>query len=250
MNEFQKPGPVLTAIGLVTGVGVTGIGIGLVVRNYEEPFAAVWSSLFALVGLICLIAYVALIREKRAKPAPRPPRAIVFENEQARYLPRSATPVAIAGSMVYVLLGGWFLVMGVVGAVEENWLWPVLAAFPAVYFLGFPVFQAVGRFRSGGVWLTETRIVDEHLGLRREIEFADVKTAYDVLDAVQVEPEDPSAIRYKRLTPRLWSVRLVPGQMLIQAKGLEGGPEGFAAEVRERAVAAQGEQKRRRWWGG
>lgn len=249
MREFPTPGPVLTVVGLVTGVGVTGIGIGLVVRNYEEPFAAVWSSLFVLVGLICLISYVALIRGKRVKPAPRAARDVLVENEQARYLPRSANPTAVAGSIVYVLLGGWFLVMGVVGAVEENWPWPVLAAFPAVYLLGFPVFQALGRFRSGGVWLTETRIVDEHLGLRREIEFTNVKTAYDLLGAVQVEPEDPSGIRYKRLTPRLWCVRMVPGEMLIQASGLAGGPEGFAAEVRERAVAAQSEPKKRRWWG-
>lgn len=248
LREFQTPGPVLTAVGLITGVGVTGIGIGLVARNYEEPFAAVWSSLFVLVGLICLISYVGLLLGKRVQPAPRPPLDITFENEPARYLPRSANPPAVAGSIVYVLLGGWFLVMGVVGAVEENWLWLVLAAFPAVYFLGFPVFQAVGRFRRGGVWLTETRIVDEHLGLRREIEFTNVKTAYDLLDAVRVELEDPSSIRYKRLTPRLWCARLVPGEMLIQANGLAGGPEGFAAEVRERAVAAQSEPKRR-WWG-
>lgn len=248
MREFQTPGPVLTVVGLVTGVGVAGIGIGLVARNYDEPFAAVWSSLFVLVGLICLISYVGLILGKRSQLAPRPSRDVIFENEQARYLPRSANPAAVAGTIVYVLLGGWFLVMGVVGAVEESWLWPVLAAFPAVYFLGFPVFQAVGRFRRGGVWLTETRIVDEHLGLRREVALANVKTAFDVFDAVRVDPEDPSLIRYKRLTPRLWCARLVPGEMLIQANGLEGGPEGFAAEVRECAVAAQSEPKRR-WWG-
>ncbi|MFE7227054.1 hypothetical protein ACFU7D_19830 [Nocardioides sp. NPDC057577] len=248
LREFQTPGPVLTVVGLITGVGVTGIGIGLVARNYDDPFAAVWSSLFVLGGLICLISYVGLILGKRPQPGLRPPRDTTFENEQARYLPRSANPAAVAGNIVYALLGGWFLFMGVVGAVEDSWLWPVLAAFPAAYFLGFLVLRVAGRFRSGSVWLTETRIVDEHLGLRREIELTNVKTAYDLFDAVRVEPEDPSSIRYKRLAPRLWCARLVPGEMLIQANGLKGGPEGLAAEVRERAVAAQSEPKRR-WWG-
>ena len=95
--------------------------------------------------------------------------------------------------------------------------------------------------------MTETRIVDEHLGLRREIEFTNVKTAFDLFDAVRVEPEDPSSIRYKWLTPRLWCAAGAR-EMLIQANGLAGGPERFAAEVRERAVAAQSGPKRR-WWG-
>ena len=247
MREFQTPGPVLTAVGLVTGVGVTGIGVGSVIRYHEDLFSTVWSSLMLVFGLIVLISYVALLLTKRARPSPSPARDVTFEDERARFFPRRANPGTVASNFIFLLLGGWFLALGIVGAIDGDWIWPVLVAFPAAYFLGFPAFRAVGRFRSGGVWVTETRIVDEHLGLRREIALANVKTAFDVFDAVRVEPKEPSSIRYKRLTPRLWCARLVPGEMLIQADGLAGGPEGFAAEVRERSVAAQSEPKQRRW---
>ncbi|MER6938376.1 hypothetical protein ABTX24_00865 [Nocardioides sp. NPDC127514] len=248
LRTQQTPGPVVSVLGLLLGLGVTGIGVGSVVRYHDDPFSTVWSSLMLVFGLIVLISYVALLLAKRARPSPSPARDVTFEDERARFFPRNANPGAVASNFIFLLLGGWFLALGIVGAVDGNWIWPVLVAFPAAYFLGFPVLRAVGRFRSGGVWVTETRIVDEHLGLRREIALANVKTAFDVFDAVRVEPEDPSSIRYKRLTPRLWCARLVPGEMLIQANGLAGGPEGFAAEVRERAVAAQSEPKRR-WWG-
>lgn len=248
LRTQQTPGPVVSALGLLLGLGVTGIGVGSVVRYHDDPFSTVWSSLMLVLGLVVLISYVALLMAKRARPSPSPARDVIFEDERARYFSRSANPGTVASNFIFLLLGGWFLALGIVGAVDGNWVWPVLVAFPAAYFLGFPVLRAVGRFRSGGVWLTETRIVDEHLGLRREIALANVKTAFDVFDAVRVDPEDPSSIRYKRLTPRLWCARLVPGEMLIQANGLAGGPEGFAAEVRERAVAAQSEPKRR-WWG-
>lgn len=248
MREFQAPGPGLTVLGLLTGVGAAGIGVGSVVRYHDDPFSTVWSSLMLVLGLVVLISYVALLMAKRARPSPSPARDVTFEDEDARYFSRRANPGTVASHFILLLLGGWFLALGIVGAVDGNWVWPVLVAFPAAYFLGFPVLRTVGRFRSGGVWVTETRIVDENLGLRREIALANVKTAFDLFDAVQVEPEDPSSIRYKRLTPRLWCARLVPGEMLVQANGLAGGPKGFAAEVRERALAAQSEPKRR-WWG-
>lgn len=250
LRAQHTPGPVVGVLGLFLGVAVTGIGIGSVVRYHEDPFSTVWSSLMLVLGLIILIAYVALLLAKRSQPLPSPAREITFEGERARYFPRSANPGTVASTIILLLLGGWFLALGIVGTVDGNWIWPLLVAFPAAYFLGFPVLRAVGRFRRGGVWVTETRIVDENLGLRQEVALTNVKTAFDLLDAVRVEPEDPSAIRHTRLTPRPWCARLVPGEMLIQAQGLEGGPTGFAAEVRERAVAAQSEPKRRRRWGG
>lgn len=247
MSAQQTPGPILSGLSLVTGLAATGIGAGLVVRNHETLFGAVWSALMLDLGLIVLISCFGLFLAKRAQPSPEPAREVTFENERARFLARRANPGTLASNVVLVLLGGWFLVMGIVGGVEENWIWPMLAAFPAAYFLGFPLLRVAGRFRSGGVWLTDTRIIDEHLGLRREIALANVKTAFDAFDGVQVKPLDPSAITYRRLTPRLWRARLVPGEMLIQTAGLAGGAEGFAAEVRERATAAQGDAKRG-WW--
>ena len=250
MNATPTFGPVVSALGLLTGVATTGIGVGVLVRTYEDPFGAVWSSLLVVVGVIVLISYVALLVARRPQPPAQSGRDVALGDEVARYLPRRPNPGTVASNFVFVLLGGWFLVMGAVGAVEENWFWPVLAAFPAAYFLGFPVLRAVGLFRPGGVWLTSTRVVNEQYGLRSEIALSDVKTAYSVLGSVQIEPNDPAAVHHTRRTPRLWCARLVPGEMLVLAEGLEGGVEGFAAEVRRLAEAAQGGGRKRRWqWG-
>ncbi|MGY0388926.1 hypothetical protein ACWZJV_18320 [Nocardioides sp. WG-D5] len=223
----------------------------MVLRNYhDEPFIIVWSSLPIVLGLIVLISCVGLILAKRSRKPAHPARDTVLDNEPARFLPRRAHRGSVVSNIVLVLLGGWFLVMGVVGAVEENWLWPVLAAFPAAYFLGFPVLRAVGLFRLGGVWLTPTRIVNEQFGLRSEIAFSDVDTAMPRVDDVRVVPADPSAIHHTRRTPRLWCARLVPGEMLI-LDGIEGGIDGLAAEIRKRAEVAHdgGQRRRRRLWG-
>ena len=61
-----------------------------------------------------------------------------------------------------------------VGTLEESWLWLVLGGVPAVYFGGFPLLWVAGRFKPGGVWVTPTRVVDEHYGLRSEVAIADV----------------------------------------------------------------------------
>ncbi|SDK24411.1 hypothetical protein SAMN05428985_103185 [Nocardioides sp. YR527] len=224
-----------------------GICIGLVARNHEEPFGLVWSLLFVVLGLIVLISFVGLVLAKRPRLPALPGRDTTFEDEPARFLPRSANPGTLVSTTILVMLGGWFLVMGVVGAIEENWLWPVLAAFPAAYFLGFPILRAVGLFRPGGVWLTPTRVVNEQYGLRSEIALAGVKTAYSVMENVRIEPNDPAAVHHARRTPRLWCARLVPGEMLVLAEGLEGGVDGFAAEVRRLAEAAQGGGRKSRW---
>lgn len=212
---MQTPGPVLSGLGLLTGLAVTGIGVGLVTRSHEDLFGAVSSAFMLDLGLIVLISFVGLELAKRSRVSPVPAREVTFENERARFYARRSRPGTVAANVVLILLGGWFLVMGVVGGVEENWLWPVLMAFPAAYFLGFPVLRAVGLFRPGGVWLTPTKIVNEQFGLRSEIALADVDTAMPRVDDVRVVPADPSVIHHTRRTPRLWCARLVPGEMLI-----------------------------------
>lgn len=250
LSSLRFPGPVLTGLGLLTGLAVTGIGVGLVVRNHDGLFETVWAALMLVLGVIVLISYIALMLAKRSKRTPEPARDVTFENERARFLARKAKPGALAGQVVLVLLGGWFLVMGVAGAIEENWLWPVLAAFPAAYFLGVPVLGVVGLFRPGGVWLTPTRVVNEQYGLRTVIALSDVDTARPRVDDVNVVPVDPSAVHHKRRTPRLWCARLVPGELVI-LDGIDGGVEGLAAEIRGRseAVRGGGRPRRRRFWG-
>lgn len=250
LRARQTPGAFGIALAVFSGLASLGIG-AVVLRNYhDEPFTVVWSSLPVVLGLIVLISCFGLILAKRPKKVPYPARDSDLDNETARFLPRRANRGSVVSNAVLLLLGGWFLVMGVVGAVEENWLWPVLAAFPAAYFLGFPVLRAVGLFRPGGVWLTPTRLVNEQFGLRSEIALSDVDTAMPRVDDVRVVPADPSAIHHKRRTPRLWCARLVPGEMLI-LDGIEGGIDGLAAEIRERAQVAQsgGQRRSRRLWG-
>lgn len=219
-------------------------------RSHEDLFGAVWSALMLVLGVIVLISFVGLQLAKRSQVSPEPARQVTLGNERARFFARRSRPGTLAGNTVLVLLGGWFLVMGVAGALEKNWVWPVLAAFPAAYFLGFPVLRAVGLFRPGGVWLTPTRIVNEQFGLRSEIALSEVDTAMPRVDDVRVVPGDPSAIHHKRQTPRLWCARLVPGEMLI-LDGIDGGIDGLAAEIRERAEVARngGQSRRRGLWG-
>ncbi|MER7556892.1 hypothetical protein ABTZ46_08120 [Nocardioides sp. NPDC126508] len=249
LSAKQTPGPLLSWLGLLTGLAVTGIGVGLVSRSHEDLFGAVWSALMLVLGVIVLISFVGIQLAKRSQVSSEPARDVTFESERARFFARRSRPGTLAGNAVLVLLGGWFLVMGVVGA-EENWVWPVLAAFPAAYFLGFPVLRAVGLFRPGGVWLTPTRLVNEQFGLRSEIALSDVDTAMPRVDDVRVVPGDPSAIHHKRRTPRLWCARLVLGEMLI-LDGIEGGIDGLAAEIRARAEVSRndGQRRRRGLWG-
>lgn len=246
LSTQQTPSPVVSVLGLLLGLVVTGIGVGSVVLYHDDPFTTVWSSLMLVLGLVVLISYTSLLLVKRFQPSPSPARDVTFDGESARFFPRSANPGTFMSNCIFVLLGSWFLALGIVGLLDGNWVWPVLVAIPAAYFLGFPVSRVFGRFRSGGVWVTKSRIVDENLGLQREIDLGNVKTAFDVLDAVKIEPVDPSGIRYKRLSPRPWCARLVRGEMLIQAKGLASSPERFAADLRERALVVQNQPRRRR----
>lgn len=236
MSTDSRPGPRTSVLGILTGLGSLAIGVGLL-RRSETAFGAVWSSLFVVLGLIVLLSY-GLLLTKSAGSA-HPAREVNCEGEPARFLPRHNRRTA-AAMIILVLLGGWFLVMGVVGAIEENWLWPVLSALPVVYFLGFPVLAAVGRFRSGGVWLTPTRVVNEHFGLRTEIALADIATVMPRVNDVRIVPTDAAAVRHQRLTPRVWCARIRPGEIVITTDGITGGRDGLAAEVRDRAATAQG----------
>ena len=250
MRTQPAPGPLLSAVGVIAGFASLAIGIGLVTRNHDDLFNLVWSSFPVILGLIILLSHAALFLGKRFPPRTAASRKVRFENQKARFLPRRREPGASGGFIVLVLLGGWFLAMGVVGAVEENWAWPVLAAFPAAYFLGIPVLIVARLFRPGGVWLTPTKIVNEQYGLRSEIAIGDVETAVPLIDEVRIVPADPSAVHHKRRTPRLWCARLVPGEMAVLAEGIEGGVDGFAAEIRRRAVAAKDAGRKKRWpWG-
>jgi len=139
---------------------------------------------------------------------------------------------------VLTLLGGWFAVMGVVGALEESWLWPVLAAVPALYFLGIPVLAALGRLRPGGVWLTPTRVVDERLGRRSELPLDRVATVTPRTASVHVAPASPGTVVHRLLTPWPWRARTTEDLVLV-TDGLAWDSTALAAEVRAAAAAVR-----------
>ena len=235
LSTSWRPGPLASVLGILSALFSLSIGVALLQRS-ETAFGAVWSAFFMVSGLIILVSYGVLAVAAR-RPAP-PAREVVLQGEPARFLARRTRRTA-PSILAVGLLGGWFLVMGVVGAIEENWLWPVLAAFPAIYFLGIPVLAVMGRFRSGGVWLTPTRVVNEEHGLRTEIALAEVHEVLPHRAAVRIVPVDESAVHHRRLTPRMWCASVTPGKMIIPTEGVAGGSDGLAAEVRDRAGAAR-----------
>lgn len=98
--------------GVVTGLVSCALGVGLVLEA-DTPFGRVWASVFVVFGAVSLLG---------ALMSARP----IDEHS------RGARAAALA---TLLLLAGWMVVVGVVGAVEENWLWPVLMALPAAYLL-------------------------------------------------------------------------------------------------------------------
>lgn len=194
------PGPFVRLLGLLSGLGAVALGVGLV-RRAEGLFGVTWASLMLVLGAIVLASLWALTPEP-SRPAPA---ACVgtWEGEPARFLPRRSDRAGIIAMMVLilVLLGSWFVVMGVVGAIEENWLWPVLAALPSVYFLGVPVLALLGRFSAGGVWLTPTRVVNEWHGLRGELALADIAGVTPWSRRVRVVPVAVGLVSHTSLTP-------------------------------------------------
>ena len=200
----------MLVLGLFAGVAAVAIGVALV-RETDSAFGATWASLFVLLGVIVLVSLGTAA--SGAAPTASAAREVTWEGESARYYPRRPDRARLAGLVVLALLGSWFAVMGVVGAIEENWLWPVLAVVPAVYFLGFPVLAALGRFGSGGMWLSPTRVVDEHNGLRSELTLAAVETVTPRSESVHVTASSSSALTQRALTPWPWRARSRSGDL-------------------------------------
>lgn len=236
LSGSGRPRPVVLGVSFLLGLWALGAGIALIGRS-ETAFGAVWSAFFVVAGVFFLSTGALWVAKSRRLVAP-PAREVAWEGEPARFLSRRDRRVP-ASMIVLTLLGGWLVVMGAVGAVEESWLWPVLAAGPTVYVLGVPVFVVLGRFRGGGVWLTPTRLVHEQYGVRTEIAWGDVRDVTPSVDELLVQPTEASAVQHRRLTPRPWSARVRPGEMVIPTEGIAGGCHGLAAELRDRAATVR-----------
>lgn len=231
-----RPGPLAAGLSLLVGLGAVALGVGLL-RETESAFGATWASLFLVCGVVVLASLVTVLPAPSGPPPA--PRQVTWEGEPARFFPRRNGRARSVGLAVLTLLGGWFAALGIVGAIEENWIWPVLAAVPAVYFLGFPVLAALGRFRAAGVWLTPTRVVDEQHGLRSELALAEVAVVTPRSQSVHVTPNEPAAVTRRRLTPWPWRARPRSTDLVIATDGVAGGSDGLAADVRAAAAGVR-----------
>lgn len=117
----RRIGTVQAGFAVLAGLLAIGLGVGLV-TEVESAFGRAWASAFVLFGVLSLLGAVVASR------APAPGSVL------ARTI----------GAATLGLLGAWAGITGVVGAVEESWLWGVLLGVPAVYLL----VQAVRVWRS------------------------------------------------------------------------------------------------------
>lgn len=237
LTSPAAPGPLARLFGLLAGLGAVAIGVALA-GDTETAFGAVWASMFVVFGAVVLLSFVALLP---VSPSPAPAaREVTWEGEPAQFHPHRVDRARIVAMTVLTLLGGWFAVMGVVGAVEETWLWAVLAAVPTIYFLGFPVLSALGRFRAGGWWLTPTRLVAEQHGLRSELSLSDVGTVTPRSGSVHVSSGGSGTASHRSLTPWPWRARARSADLVIpvDAGSAPTASEDLAALLREAARSA------------
>lgn len=224
--------------GAAGGVFSTVLGLALVLRA-ETLFGAVSATLFVLSGAIVLLSLVVRVTERRPRPLPLP-RRVELDGEEADFHPRRTGWPTPVGYLVPGSLGVWAAAMAVVGAAEESWAWPLLFAVPAIYFLGFPVLWALGRFRPAGVWLTPTRVVNEHFGLRSELAVRDIATMSPWSSELTLMPHVGTPVDHRKLTPKWWRARLKEDRLVVNTEHLAGGSNGLAADVQRLLDARPG----------
>jgi hypothetical protein len=98
--------------GVATGLVACALGVGLVLES-DSAFGKAWASVFVVFGLVALLGAVMA----------------------ARPVDEQSTGARAAALTTLLLIAGWAAVVGVVGGLEENWLWPVLMGLPAAYLL-------------------------------------------------------------------------------------------------------------------
>jgi hypothetical protein len=220
---------VLLILGLLAGAASVALGVALV-AGVDSAFGAVWALGFVVLGVIVLLSAVAL--QPRWAGALPPARQETWHGESAVFHPRRSGVPGATTFLTTGLLGAWFVAIGVVGAVEETWVWLLLAAVPAAYFSGFAILWVLGRFRPGGVWVTRTRVVDEHYGLRSEVALADVVALSPRSQTLHLTLREGAAVTRRRLTPKPWRARSTA--LEIRTKDLRDGSHGLAQELQPR----------------
>lgn len=221
------PRPLLGAFGVLAGLFTLILGGALVARA-DSASGVVGASLFLFIGVMLLLAAVAVFAQSRRRR--HPPAQVVLDGEPATFYRRPGGLVWVAGLLELAILGLWALAMAVAGAVDGQWFWPVVLSLPAAWLLGFGVFAAIGRLRPGGLWITPTRVVNDQAGVRSELPLAAVGEVRLKSGLVVVAPSVPDALRVDRL-PRPWSGRRGSAELTIDPTGLAVGATELAARL-------------------
>lgn len=233
------PGLVTRVGGLLSGLASLALCAGLLV-DVRSALGVVGASLFGVCGVIVVGSVLTLRPDERRRP-PAPAREVILGGEPARFHPRRAGSPVVLFFVILGLLGGWFAALGVVGTLDGTWLWAVLAAVPAVYFLAFVLFGLAGRLRPGGVWVTPTRLVDEHVGIRSEVALHDLVAMSASPGDLLLVPRDGTAVTSRPLVPRPWRRKAWPAQAIkIDTSDLAGGGEALATAVQQHLPVLDG----------
>lgn len=236
-------------MGLVVAAFVISLGVALV-RRSESPLGVVGSCFFLVAGAVTLLGFVVSRGPQEMKLTRC--RDAHLDDEPAEMLQHGDWRFGV-GMVGLLLLGGWCLALGIVGAIQETWGWLLLVALPVIYLLAVPVFVAFRLYRRSVTWLTPTRIVNEQFGVCAEIDLVDVDEVRPWSEEVHLDPVDPSCVRYRNRVPRPWRVKVKADEFLIPSDGIEGGAYEFAAELRRRVDAAKArasgepESRLKRW---
>lgn len=250
MTAAARPDPrpgwlrALVASGLPIG---TVAGVGMVaesVASLDQP-----GRRFGLcVGLLVLVGVAAgaarEVAERRiARTPPQPRPGTLPDGEQALLLPRATAPTRIS-SLALVGFAAVTALGAVLAAVGHGWGlalvltlvagWLVLVAAPARV-----------TAMAGGLWLTPTRIVDDHRGIRWEVRWEDV-TGVDVGQPsrvlVAVRRDRAPSIRRTGPRGRAWNPVRARNVLIVDAAHLAGG-SALAGSLIRTALADPGSRR-------
>ena len=112
MTARRRIGKVSAGLGVGAGLLAVALGVGLVLEA-ESAFGKAWASVFVVFGVVAVLGAVMA----------------------ARPLDAGSPAARTSGLLTLLLLGAWAAVVGVIGALEESWLWAVLMGLPAAYVL-------------------------------------------------------------------------------------------------------------------
>lgn len=174
----------------------------------DSALGRVGAGIFLATGLAVLMTawgLILLARGLRTGPSPRTEQR---DGDAATRFERDPGPRWWIGMAIPALMGIWALVMATTGLLVGQWVWAALLLVPIVFFLTIPALALIGRIRPGGVWVTQTRVIDEQHGLITELDFADAFDVRRSVGRVKITGES-SAVRARPLAPA--GMRRAPG---------------------------------------